>query len=181
MASMYGSNGRKKQMHTHLYEINFETCPLEQCSAPFFSPSAYPNLSDTWRHTTNCRLTKTGHKTTHGHKYASTFPIRMNLCVCVCVYYELQLRKIRYCLFLIITCEYRLQFLIKIRGTPVAEHCLRRLEDDINENRFWRWEINCSLRRYTMTGFYIRCVETSDSRSQKLCTLVIQWTNQPLE
>jgi hypothetical protein len=53
---------------------------------------------------------------------------------------------------------------IKISGRPVVWHCLRRLrwrlEEDVNENRFWRWEINCPWRRYTiMTEFYISCVD----------------------
>jgi hypothetical protein len=89
-----------------------------------FSPAAHLNLSkDTWRHTTRFRLTKRGFKTIHGHKYEilalkecrhmktkhNTCWIKlsiMNQCVCVCVYYEFQLRKTKYCLFRTITCEY---------------------------------------------------------------------------
>jgi hypothetical protein len=37
------------------------------------SSVAHPNLLDTWWQTTNCRLTKRGHKTIHGHKYVSTY------------------------------------------------------------------------------------------------------------
>jgi hypothetical protein len=52
-----------------------------------------------------------------------------SVCVCVCVYYEFQLRKVRYCLFLTITCEYTIflqKFAVHLKpygGTPVAEHC----------------------------------------------------------
>jgi hypothetical protein len=50
---------------------------------------------------------------------------------CVCLYYEFKLRKIRYCLFLTITCEYTISYkkiaahLKPCGGTPVTGHCTR--------------------------------------------------------
>jgi hypothetical protein len=107
-----------------------------------FSPAAHPNLSDTHDGTPQSFASRKGgtklYMTINMYLHIDPCPIRMQAYrnktyhmldktidgepVCVCVYYELFLRKTRYCLFLTITCEYTI---IKIRGTAVAEHCSR--------------------------------------------------------
>jgi hypothetical protein len=54
-------------------ELLLQNFSVGQCSAKFFSPTAHPNLSDTWQHTTKFRFTKSGYETICGHKYVSTY------------------------------------------------------------------------------------------------------------
>jgi hypothetical protein len=102
--------------------------------------------------------------------------------VCVCVYYELWLREISYCLFLTITCEYTISYNnsrhtwnLVVSHQCAAAHRLRNSVHIIIHN----W-IRLQPRQYVLENktAVVFCILSWHESPPFLCDAAYEWRNQ---